>query len=107
MTMMPTHSHSHSHSPSPNERSTVEALLVAEGAVAPTARADAHAAAPVARSPSPRWADDQIEEDAEVESIVAAGPRGAFAVAGVATALVVAIYLAFFVFAYLPRGAVQ
>ncbi|MDB5817792.1 MAG: hypothetical protein JWQ11_1432 [Rhizobacter sp.] len=47
------------------------------------------------------------EEDAEVDRIVAAGPGGAFAVAGVATAIVVAIYLAFYVFAYLPRGAVQ
>jgi len=45
--------------------------------------------------------------DAEVDRIVADGPSGAFAVAGVATALVVAIYFAFYVFAYLPRGIVQ
>ncbi len=45
--------------------------------------------------------------DAEVDRIVAAGPSGAFAVAGVATALVLAIYIAFYVFAYLPRGIVQ
>lgn len=45
--------------------------------------------------------------DAEVDRIVAEGPSGTFAVAGVATALVVAIYVAFYVFAYLPRGVVQ
>ena len=37
----------------------------------------------------------------------AAGPSGAFAVAGVATAIVVAIYFVFYFFVYLPRGAVQ
>ena len=45
--------------------------------------------------------------DAEVDRIVAEGPSGAFAVAGVATALVLAIYVAFYLFAYLPRGIVQ
>ena len=46
-------------------------------------------------------------EDARVEHIVSQGPSGTFAVAGVATAIVVAIYFAFYFFAYLPRGAVQ
>lgn len=46
-------------------------------------------------------------EDARVDAIIERGPGGAFAVAGVATAIVVAIYLAFYFFAYLPRGAVQ
>jgi hypothetical protein len=50
---------------------------------------------------------DPHEQDAEVDRIVNEGPSGAFAVAGVATALVVAIYLAFYFFAYLPRGIVQ
>jgi hypothetical protein len=50
---------------------------------------------------------NSLDLDAEVERIVAEGPSGAFAVAGVATALVVAIYVAFYVFAYLPRGVVQ
>jgi len=45
--------------------------------------------------------------DAEVDEIVGRGPTGAFAVAGVATAIVVAIYFAFYFFIYLPRGAVQ
>jgi hypothetical protein len=43
----------------------------------------------------------------EVERIVAEGPSGAFAVAGVATAIVVAMYLLFYFAVYLPRGAVQ
>jgi len=46
-------------------------------------------------------------EEAAVDEIVSRGPAGTFAVAGIATAIVVAIYLAFYVFVYLPRGAVQ
>ena len=46
-------------------------------------------------------------EDRKVHDIVGRGPSGAFAVAGVATAIVVLIYLAFYVFIYLPRGTVQ
>lgn len=45
--------------------------------------------------------------DAEVELIVSEGPTGAFAVAGVATAIVVLLYIGFYFFVYLPRGAVQ
>jgi hypothetical protein len=51
--------------------------------------------------------DPPSDEDAAVERIVAAGPAGAFAVAGVATAVVVSIYFAFYLLAYLPRGAVH
>jgi hypothetical protein len=43
----------------------------------------------------------------QVDDIVAKGPTGAFAVAGIATAIVVIIYFAFYFFIYLPRGAVQ
>ena len=50
---------------------------------------------------------DEPGEQARIDAIVAQGPRGAFAVAGVATAIVVAIWFAFYFFAYLPRGAVQ
>jgi hypothetical protein len=46
-------------------------------------------------------------EDRAVEEIVSRGPTGAFAVAGVATAIVVAIFVLFYVFVYFPRGAVQ
>ena len=45
--------------------------------------------------------------DAEVAEIVSRGPAGTFAVAGIATAIVVALYFAFYIFVYLPRGAVQ
>ena len=53
--------------------------------------------------PSP--ADEQRER--EVDEIVRRGPSGAFAVAGIASAIVVAIYLAFYFFVFLSRGAVQ
>lgn len=52
-------------------------------------------------------APDLSADDREVDEIVGRGPAGAFAVAGVATAIVVAIYLAFYFAAYLPRGAMQ
>jgi hypothetical protein len=47
------------------------------------------------------------DEDRRVDEIVSRGPSGAFAVAGVATAIVVAIYFIFYFVVYLPRGAVQ
>jgi len=47
------------------------------------------------------------ETDREVYEIVSRGPAGAFAVAGIATAIVVALYFAFYFIVYLPRGAVQ
>ena len=49
---------------------------------------------------------DGIDEQ-ELETIVAAGPRGAFAVAGIAAAIVTVIYYLFYFLVYLPRGAVQ
>jgi hypothetical protein len=50
---------------------------------------------------------DHGDDDDAVDAIVERGPVGAFAVAGVATAIVVAIYFAFYFVVYLPRGAVQ
>jgi hypothetical protein len=47
------------------------------------------------------------EERPKVEDIVARGPSGTFAVAGIATAIVVLLYFWFYLFIYLPRGAVQ
>lgn len=47
------------------------------------------------------------DEDKRIERIVERGPGGTFAVAGVAAAIVVALYFAFYFLAYLPRGAVQ
>jgi hypothetical protein len=40
-----------------------------------------------------------------VETIVSAGPRGAIAVAGIATAIVVALWFAFYLMVFLPRSA--
>lgn len=51
--------------------------------------------------------DDQAAEDQRVDEIVGRGPSGAFAVAGIATAIVVALYFIFYFVVYLPRGAVQ
>ena len=42
-----------------------------------------------------------------VDGIVAAGPHGALTLAGIATACVVAIWLAFYLFVFLARGALQ
>jgi hypothetical protein len=50
---------------------------------------------------------DESAEDAAVEEIVKRGPAGTFAVAGLATAIVLAIFLVFYLVVYLPRGAVQ
>jgi hypothetical protein len=51
--------------------------------------------------------DQATTEDRRVDEIVGRGPGGAFAVAGVATAIVMAIYFIFYFLVYLPRGAVQ
>lgn len=47
------------------------------------------------------------DEQERVDAIVERGPSGAFAVVGVATAIVVLMWFAFYFFVYLPRGAVQ
>jgi hypothetical protein len=52
-------------------------------------------------------AQSQRPSDAQIDQIVSRGPSGAFTVAGIATVIVVALYFAFYVFVYLPRGAVQ
>lgn len=53
------------------------------------------------------FAGRDAPEDEEVGRIVAAGPRGALMIAGIATAIVVALWLAFYVFVFLPRGALR
>ena len=53
----------------------------------------------------PSQAEEQ--RNREVDEIVRRGPSGAFAVAGIAAVIVVAIYLAFYFLVFLPRGAVQ
>lgn len=56
--------------------------------------------------PDKRPSPDDVD-DRQVDEIVGRGPSGAFAVAGVATAIVVVLYVLFYVVVYLPRGAVQ
>ena len=51
--------------------------------------------------------DQATPEDRRVDEIVGRGPSGTFAVAGIATAIVMAIYFIFYFLVYLPRGAVQ
>ena len=58
-------------------------------------------------SPTPHDDPTQDSRQAEVDEIVSRGPGGAFAVAGVATAIVVVIFFLFYLFVFLPRGAVQ
>jgi len=42
--------------------------------------------------------------DAEVRAVLGPGPIGAMLVAGIATAVVVAIWLAFYLLVFLPRA---
>jgi hypothetical protein len=42
--------------------------------------------------------------DADIETIVESGPRGAIALAGITTFLVVAIWFAFYLFVFTPRA---
>jgi len=53
----------------------------------------------------PEQAGDRADE--RVSRIVAGGPGGALVVAGIAAACVVAMWLAFYLFVFLPRGALQ
>jgi hypothetical protein len=46
-------------------------------------------------------------EDARIDEIVRSGPRGAIVVAGIASAIVVALWFAFYFMVFLPRGSVQ
>jgi hypothetical protein len=43
-------------------------------------------------------------EDESVDAIVRSGPSGAVAVAGIATAIVIALWFAFYLFVFLPRS---
>ena len=56
-------------------------------------------------TPAQPPSDEEVSR--RVDEIVRRGPSGAFAVAGIATAIVVAIYFAFYFLVYLTRGAVQ
>lgn len=49
----------------------------------------------------------QAEAQRRIDDVVAQGPGGAFAVAGVATVIVIGMFFLFYFVVYLPRGAVQ
>ena len=51
--------------------------------------------------PHPSAVDNQA-----VEAIVSTGPGGALWVAGIATTIVIALWLAFYLMVFVPRGAV-
>jgi hypothetical protein len=40
----------------------------------------------------------------DIDAVVRAGPKGAITVAGIAAVIVVAIWLAFYFFVFVPRG---
>jgi len=46
-------------------------------------------------------------EQARVDEIVRSGPAGAIAVAGIATALVIVMWFAFYFLVFLPRGVIH
>jgi hypothetical protein len=46
-------------------------------------------------------------DDARIDEIVRSGPKGAVVVAGIATAIVIALWFAFYFLVFLPRGSVQ
>jgi len=46
-------------------------------------------------------------EDARIDEIVRSGPRGAVVVAVIATAIVIALWFAFYFLVFLPRGSAQ
>lgn len=56
---------------------------------------------PVPQQPGERPQHEQVDE------IVRRGPRGALALASIATAIVAAIWFAFYFFVFLPRGVIQ
>lgn len=48
--------------------------------------------------------NDHSFDQQRVEAVVARGPGGAFAVAGLAVAIVMAMWLAFYLLVYVARG---
>jgi hypothetical protein len=61
----------------------------------------------ITSSPSTPRAAEAEAEDARIDAIVRSGPRGAVVVAGIATAIVVALWFAFYLMVFLPRGSTQ
>lgn len=53
---------------------------------------------------SPPQSSERENEEDHVDAIVRAGPRGAVAVAGLTTFIVIALWLAFYLFVFRPRS---
>lgn len=51
--------------------------------------------------------DPAASEESRVEDVLRSGPRGALAVAGIATFIVAVLWFAFYFFVFVPRGAAQ
>ena len=56
---------------------------------------------------SPEAPPSPETEDARIDKIMRAGPTGAVVVAGIATAIVIGLWFAFYFMVFLPRGSVQ
>jgi hypothetical protein len=58
-------------------------------------------------SAHPSLPASEADNPERVHAVVNAGPRGAIVVAGIATFIVIAIWFAFYLFVFIPRGATQ
>ena len=54
--------------------------------------------------PAPGDVDASTQQDAEVNAILRSGARGAVVLAGLATAIVVAMWVAFYLLVFVPRA---
>ena len=54
---------------------------------------------------SPPQATTLGTEEERVDAVVRSGPTGAIAVAGITTAIVIALWFAFYLLVFLPRSA--
>lgn len=57
-------------------------------------------------TPAPETPGDPPQAE-RVDEIVRRGPSGALALAGIATAIVMALWFAFYFLVFLPRGVIQ
>ncbi|SAK65690.1 hypothetical protein AWB79_03251 [Caballeronia hypogeia] len=51
--------------------------------------------------------DQDAKDDAKLDEIVRRGPSGAVALAGISTAIVIAMWFIFYFAVFLPRGVIQ
>ena len=58
-------------------------------------------------TPPPNSPGSTEAEAARIDEIVRSGPRGAVVVAGIATAIVIALWFMFYFMVFLPRGSMQ